>query len=424
MKFKYTAVDEKGRKQRGVLEADTEQAVVTALQAQKLLPTSIAQAGGFLQARLEAAAEEGEAPKKWYEIEIGGRDIHLVKFPRKKLQVLFTQLGIMLRAGVNLSLALEVMRDGEVNTRLRRVLREMHGDLLAGISLSQSMAKFVCFDAVTVNLVRAGEADGHLERSFEQIASVQEKQQSLQSKLTSAAIYPAILLVMIVAVLTMINAVVMPSFQTMFDQLGTNMPAITRFVMAFSRGFNRWWWLAALLIVLLVLGYRRLRAARHKFAVGVDRLKLKVPVVGTLLRQSSIARFSRILSSLIESGQDFLSALNISRSVISNEYIADGLATVADDVRVGNSVSSSMQKLTFLDPLYVSMMRAGEESGALGTTLTKMAELYEVQTDETTKRLTTMMEPAMTVLVAAIVGVVVVAIAMPMFGMFDLVGNV
>ena len=321
-------------------------------------------------------------------------------------------------------MALEVMAQNEADKRLRKVLRELHADLLSGVGLSQSMAAFACFDAVTTNLVRAGEADGHLERSFSQISSVQEKQHALQSKLLSASIYPILLLVMVLGVLTLLNTLVLPSFVAMFEAIDSSLPGITVAVMGFSQFFNRWWWLMVLVVLLLVTGYRTLRKKRHSFALKADAWKLRIPLAGKLIRQSSVARFSRILAALLESGQDFLSALSISRSVITNECISDGLAKVADEVRLGNPISTSMQKLWFFDPVYISMLRAGEESGSLSTTLSKMADMYEVETDATTKRLTTLMEPIMTVLVSVIVGVVVVAIALPMFGMFNLVGNV
>ena len=421
MKYRYSAVDARGRQKHGSVEAASEQDAIVQLREQQLVPTRLAPAGKIAQA---AAGDDGEPPRKWYDVEFMEKDIHLQKISRKKLIVSFTQLGVMLRAGVSLSLALDVMAQNEADRRMRKILHGLHTDLLAGVSLSQSMSTFACFDAVTINLVRAGEADGHLERSFDQIASVQEKQQALRSKLISASVYPILLVVMVAGVVTLLNTMVLPSFVEMFEAIGTGLPAITVAVMGFSKFCNHWGWLVVLIIVLLVLGYKTLRRSRRSFALKTDNFKLHLPLVGTLIRQSSVARFSRILSTMLESGQDFLSALNISRSVIANEYISDGLSHVADEVRVGNPISASMQKLWFFDPVYISMLRAGEESGSLSTTLGKMADMYEEETDATTKRLTTLMEPIMTILVSVIVGVVVVAIAMPMFGMFNLVGNV
>ena len=418
MKYQYVAVNKNGAKKRGKLEAVSEADAVSLLREQQLVPVSLTLAGAWLNGK----NADGKAAQSIFEVEIMEKDIHLVKFKAKVLVVLFTQMSIMLRSGVSLSMALEVLADSEGNKRLRKVLTEMHGDLMSGLALSDSMSKFACFDAITVNLVRAGEADGHLERSFAQVADISEKQNALTSKLISASIYPIILLVMVVAVLALINTMVLPSFVSMFETIGTGLPGITVAVMGFSTFFNKWWWLMAIVIVGLVAGYRWLYRNRHGFALAVDRFQLHIPVVGTLLRQSNIARFSRIVSALLASGQDFLSALNIGRSVIGSVYMQDGFGAASDEVRVGNSISTAMEKLPFLDGVYVSMLRAGEESGSLSDTLEKMADLYEEQTDATTKRLITLMEPLMTILIAGIVGVVVVAIAVPMFGMFDLVG--
>lgn len=420
MKYQYAAVDVRGKKKRGQLEAESEAEVVALLREQQLVPTEINLAGMLANGKNAS----GEKAKSFLEVELFEQDSHKAKFPARKLIVTFTQMSIMLRAGVSLSMALEVLADGESNGPLRKVLREMHEDLLAGISLSDSMGKFACFDVISVNLVRSGEADGHLERSFAQISQICEKQNALRSKIVNASIYPIILLILIVVVLAVINAVVMPNFITMFDMLGTGLPVPTQVVMAISDFCNKWWWLMALAVLALCVGYSALHRKNHKFAYGVDRFMLYIPIVGNLIKQSAVARFSRIVGTLLGSGQDFLSALHIGRSVIANTCMRDGFGAAAEDVRVGNPISVSLGKLPFLDGVYVSMLRAGEESGSLSDTLEKMADLYDEQTDATSKRLTTMMEPAMTLVVAVIVGGVMLAIVPALFGTLQLVGNV
>ena len=417
MKYNYRAVDAAGKKTKGVLEAESEMGATAQLREMRLVPVELNEAGVFFG---KAQPQAGNV----FEAEIFETEIHKQKFKKKKLLLLFNQLAVMLKAGINLSLAIEVMLQNEPDKKLNKVLAAIHEDMLSGLALSDSMAQFACFDSVAVNLVRAGEADGRLERSFAQIATVIEKAENVRSKIVSASIYPCILLVAMIAVVTLLNTTILPNFMGLFESLGTGVPFFTQLLLSASQFFNHWWWVFVIIIVGLVFGYRALRDKKLSFAVKVDKLKLHVPLAGKLIKNSQIARFARVLSTLLDAGHDFLGALAIGQSVMTNEYMKAGLDAVADEVRIGNPVSSSMGKQTFFAPVFISMVRAGEESGAMGETLSKMADLYEAETDESAKRLTTMMEPLMTILIAGVVGVVVLGVAMPMFSMFDLVGNV
>ncbi|MEG1569092.1 MAG: type II secretion system F family protein [Oscillospiraceae bacterium] len=417
MRYNYVAISEGKKSVKGDIVADNEAAALVLLRGKKLVPIELTEAK-------ISFSSSGKETKNIFQMEIFEKDIHKQKFSRKKLIVVFNQLSIMLKAGVTLSMAIEVMMENESNTRLRRLFKELHADMMNGVSLSASMEKFAAFDSVAVNIVRAGEADGRLERSFAQIATNTEKQNNLIGKVQSAAIYPCILLVLVIAVLAMINIVVLPKFVDMFAQMGQDLPGITLAVMAASNFFNKYWYLIILVIFGIGAGYSALRRASLPMAIFVDKIKLSIPVVGALIMHSQTARFARILSTLLDAGQDFLSALGIATSVLSNQYMISGLRVVADEVRMGNPISTAMAKQKFFAPVFISMVRAGEESGGLGETLGKMAEMYELQTDESAKRVTTLMEPLMTVLIAGIVGVVVIAIAIPMLGMLNLVGTV
>lgn len=416
MKFSYAAVNTSGKRVKGKISADNETEAINKLRAEKLVPVSLTEIKVII-------GVDGKETENAFEREIFEKEIHKQKFKHKKLIVVFDQLAIMLKAGVNLSMAIEVMMDNQDDKRVCRLLRAMHADLMNGIALSASMDTFAAFDDVSVNIVRAGEADGRLERSFARIAQVMAKQGDLISKVQTAAIYPCVLLVLVIGVLIMINTVVLPSFITMFENIGKDLPGITVMVMNASDFLSKYGLIIAGGIVLICLAYAAVRRKSRSFAIAVDHFKLSIPLVGKLILHSQTARFARILSTLIEAGQDFVSALTIAQSVLSNKYMIDGLENVSSEVCMGNSVSDAMAKQPFFAPVFISMMRAGEESGNLGETLTKMADMYEDQTEESTKRVTTMMEPLMTMIIAVIVGVVVISIALPMFGMMDLVGT-
>lgn len=412
MQYRYTAVNGKNKKSRGLISAENKAEAIARLQEQGL--TALA---------LDSPAEKSEKPKSVWQTEIGSSDIHKAKIPKKKLLAMMHQMAIMMKAGVSLSMAMGVLIDGERDKKVKKILTEINDDLYTGTPVSAAMAKFRAFPEIIVNILQSGEANGRLDTAFERSAGILEKEIALSAKLRGAMGYPIFLLFLTLVLIIIMNAVVLPKFTVIFAQFGAQLPAITRFVMGFSSFLTARWYLIVLAVFLLIFAYRILRARVPVFSAAVDRLKLKVPGIGPLQKQSYIARFCRIMSSLVEAGVDIVRALEIARNVIPNRYIKEQLAQVAADVRIGSSISASMARFPVFDALLVSMIQVGEESGMLFETLDKMASLYEEQTDESTKRLTSMLEPAMTIVIAVVVGTVVISIVMPMFGMYNVVAG-
>jgi len=316
---------------------------------------------------------------------------------------------------------MDVVIDGERDRRIRKIFKEMRNDLFSGISLSSSMKKFAAFSEVTVNIIMSGEADGRIDRAFDQIVTLTEKEISLNSKLKSAMAYPAFLLILTIAVVAILNAVVLPTYSNLFAQLGAPLPAITVFVISTSDFLSKFWYIILAVFALTGFFYVFARRKYQSFCLKADELKLKVPLIGKFLSETYLSRFCRVLRSLSGAGVDIMTSLNISQSVVSNMFIKSSIMGIKDDVRVGISIHEAMSKRAFFPPLMVSMMRAGEESGYLSDTLDRVASMYEAQTDETAKRLTTLFEPAMTVIIAVVVGTVIISVVMPMFGMYTLI---
>lgn len=412
MLYYYTAVDTKDRKSRGSMEADNKADVIAALQGQGLMPVEISSN--------EQSATE---PKSIWQMEIGSSDIHKTKIPKKKLLTMMQQMGIMMKAGVSLSMAMGVLIDSEKNKKLKSILKEMNSDLYTGVPISTAMTKFKAFPEIVVNIVQSGEANGRLDSAFERCAAIIEKEIALTGKLKGATTYPAFLLVLTVGMLIIMNWLVLPKFASVFKQFNSDLPAITVFVMAFSKFFSLYWYLIFLALFILIFTYVLLKKNSIPFSTGVDRILLNIPVIGTLLKQSYVARFCRIMSSLVESGVDIVNALEISRNVISNRFMKAQLTQAISDVKVGSSINATFAKFPVFDSLLVSMMKVGEETGMLHETLDKMATLYEQETEESTKRLTSMMEPAMTIIIAMVIGTVVIAIVLPMFNMYSVVAG-
>ena len=412
MQYRYTAVNSKNKKSRGLITAENKAGAITRLQNDGLTPLE-----------LVSEAEKDATQKSVWEIDIGSSNIHKAKIAKKKLLAMMEQMGIMMKAGVSLSMAMGVLIDGEKNKKAKRILNAVNDDLYTGTPISAAMAKFRAFPEIIVNIVQSGEANGRLDTAFERCAAILEKEIALTAKLKGAMGYPIFLLILTLLLLIIMNVAVLPNFALVFNQFGAKLPALTVTVMSFSQFITTRWYLILSAAFLLIASFITLKKESHVFSLTMDRLVLKIPGIGSLLRQSYIARFCRIMSSLVEAGVDIVQALEISRNVIPNRFFQDQLTQVVADVKIGSSINASVAKFPIFDSLLVSMIQVGEESGMLFETLDKMASLYEAQTDESTKRFTSALEPAMTIIIAVIVGTVVISIVLPMFSMYNVVSG-
>lgn len=412
MQYQYVAVSVKNKKSRGLIHAENKAEAIARLQDE-----------GLTALNLISSTEKNAAPKSIWDVEIGTSDIHKAKIPKKRLLAMMHQMGIMMKAGVSLSMAMGVLIDGEKDKKIKRILNEINDDLYTGTPISAAMAKFRAFPEITVNIIQSGEANGRLDTAFERCVVILEKEIALSGKIRGAMGYPIFLMVLTLFLMIVMNVVVLPNFAAVFNQFGAKLPALTIAVMSFSNFITNSWYLILLVLFAFVFTFIILKKKSQRFSTAMDRLLLKIPGIGQLLRQSYIARFCRIMSSLVEAGVDIVRALEISRDVIPNRFFKQQLTQVVADVKVGSSINASVAKFSIFDSLLVSMIQVGEESGMLFETLDKMASLYEEQTDEATKKFTAALEPAMTIIIAVVVGTVVISIVMPMFGMYSVVSG-
>lgn len=412
MQYRYTAVSVKNKKSRGMISAENQTDALARLQEL-----------GLTALELRGDEPKSDAPRSIWQMEIGSADIHKTKIKKKKLLAMMHQMAIMMKAGVSLSMAMEVLISGEKNKKTKAVLAEINSDLYTGIPISASMAKFQAFPEIMVNIVQSGETNGRLDTAFERCADILEKEIALNAKIKGAMGYPIFLLFLTTLLILIMNALVLPNFETVFQQFGADLPALTKAVMGFSHFLTAYWFLMIPAILLLAFGFYGLKKYCRPFSTAADHFFLGIPAIGPLLRQSYISRFCRMMSSLVEAGVEIVRSLEISRNVIPNRYFRDRLTQVIDDVKLGSSINAAAAKFPVFDPLLVSMLQVGEESGMLAETLDKMAGLYEEQTEESTKRLTTMLEPAMTIIIAAVVGTVIISIVLPMFRMYSVIAG-
>ncbi len=411
MKYKYVALNARNQKKEGAVEAETQSEAINILREKGLIVQDLTELGS-----------SSDEPTSIWQMDLGG-DIHSKKIKPKKLLMIMSQLGMMMKAGINLSLSMQIMIDSEKDVSMRKILREMNENLYSGFTLSQSMKNFAGFPPIYISIVEAGEANGRLDDAFEQCALICKKDMALSSKIRGALGYPIFLMVLVVAVVIILTVFVLPTFKDVYSSFDAELPGLTQAMMGLSDFLIGYWWLLIIIVVGLVFGFRTLKKSNADFAMMWAKFMLKIPLVGPIIRQSSLARFCRLMSTLTDAGIPIHRAMGLARDVVPNIFVREKVQAVLDDVQIGVTIHDAMAKHPVFDPILVSMIRVGEESGMLGDSLHKMADLFENQTDESTQRLTDAMTPIMTVIIGVVVATLVISMILPMFGMYDIVGS-
>ena len=411
MKYKYVAMNARNQKKEGAVEAANQAEAINILRGKGLVVQDLTELGN-----------KSDEPTSIWDMDLGG-DIHTRKIKPKKLLMVFSQLGMMMKAGINLSLSMQIMIDSEKDISMRKILREINENLYSGFTLSQTMRNFAGFPQIYISIVEAGEANGRLDEAFEQCALIVKKDMALSSKIRGALGYPIFLIILVVAVVIILTVFVLPTFKDVYSSFNAELPGLTKGMMALSDFLIGYWWLLIIVVLGIVLGLRALKKANADFNMMWAKMMLKIPLVGPIIRQSSLARFCRLMSTLTDAGIPIHKAMGLARDVVPNVYVRENVQAVLDDVQIGVTIHEAMGKHPVFDPILVSMIRVGEESGMLGDSLKKMADLFETQTDESTQILTDAMTPIMTVVIGGVVGTLVVAMILPMFGMYDVVAK-
>ncbi len=414
MKYSYLAIDGKGKKYRSEVTAESREDVKRILSERGMTAIEIGE-------MKDGVDSQENLP--WWQRDMSTKDIHDVILPKKKVLTTCHQMGIMMKSGISLSMAMEVLLDTEADKQMKKILTIVSTELYNGVTLSQSLGSFKTFPEIVISLVAAGEANGRLDMAFDNAADILHRELTLSSKIKSAMMYPLFLVVLTVAMIIVMSMFVLPSFASVFLAFGSDLPAISKAVMAFSDFMLDYWWLLLIIVVGIVIGFRSLLKYNESFAMWLAEFLLKIPIIGDVMRNNYIARFCNIMATLTDAGVSILKSLELSRDVISNIFMKDCLNQVIEDVKIGTPINVSMSHYDVFDSILVSMVRVGEESGMFSDSMHKMADLYQEQADESTKRLTDAMTPVMTIIVAGIVGVVAVSIVTPMFGMYGVVAD-
>ncbi|MCZ7843769.1 MULTISPECIES: type II secretion system F family protein [Stenotrophomonas maltophilia group] len=333
------------------------------------------------------------------------------------------QMATMMKSGVPIVSALEIIGSGHKNPRMKKMVDTIRTDIEGGSSLYESIGKHpVQFDELYRNLVRAGEGAGVLETVLDTVATYKENMEALKGKIKKAMFYPAMIILVAFVVSAILLMFVVPQFEEVFKSFGADLPAFTQMIVAASRFMLSWWW--AILIILvgggvgLFMAYKRSPGMQHTF----DRLILKVPVIGQIINNSAIARFARTTAVTFRAGVPLVEALGIVAGATGNKVYEEAVLRMRDDVSVGYPVNMAMKQRNLFPHMVIQMTGIGEEAGALDTMLFKVAEYYEQEVNNAVDALSSLLEPMIMVFIGTIVGGIVIGMYLPIFKLGAVVG--
>jgi type IV pilus assembly protein PilC len=334
----------------------------------------------------------------------------------KDIAVFTRQLATMMRAGVPLLQSFDIVARGSPNPRVTKLLNDIRGDVETGTSLSQAFRRHpLHFDALYCNLVEAGESAGILETLLDRLASYQEKTLAIKQKIKGALSYPISVLVVAFIVVTVIMLKVVPAFKDVFSSFGAELPAPTLIVIAMSEFFVSYWWALFGFIGGGLYFFFEAWKRSVKMQHAMDRILLKVPVFGDLIYKSSVARWTRTLSTMFAAGVPLVDALDSVGGAAGNAVFLEATEQIQKDVSTGTSLTVAMQSTNVFPVMVLQMASIGEESGALDAMLAKAADIYEEEVDEIVKALSSLMEPVIIVFLGTLIGGIVVAMYLPIF---------
>ncbi len=415
-KFRYIAHDINGDEKSGIVNASDQTTATEILREKGLFPSEMQ----------ETIIPSRSGRKK--KIAGSGLDmnIHLPAFltvvQSKQLMVLTRQMATLIQAGLPLLRGLHILKRQEKNSALKKAIGEIAEAIEGGSTFADALALHPrIFNKLYINMVKAGESGGILDVVLERLASYMEKAQKIRNKVKSAMTYPIVVLLASSGIMIFLMVAIIPRFEQIFADMleGRSLPPLTLFVMGLSEQIKEGWPIGLgilLLGILLIAVMKRFRTGR----IAVDSIKLAVPLFGNLARLSALARFSRTLGTLMQSGVPILQALLIVKETLSNEIISAAVLDIHDSIKEGEPMVSPVEANRIFPPIFGGMIEVGEETGELPAMLLKMADMYEDEVDNTVAGLSSIIEPVMIVLLAIVVGTIVIAMFLPMV---SIIGN-
>lgn len=396
--FQYKVIRPDGKTKSGRMSAKTKEAAVASLRAEKNTVTYIEEATGL---------------KKGINFSFGAR----VK-PRD-FSIFCRQFVSIVGAGVTIVDAFAMLQEQTSSKALQTAVRSVHADISKGDTLANSMRRQNgVFPDMLCNMVEAGEASGSLDKSFTRMAIQFEKDAKLEAAVKKALIYPIVLIVVMIGVVFAMMTFVIPKFMGMFDEIGGELPVITKALMAVSDFFVGYWWAIILAALAAFVGYKVFYGTKQGKNI-VDKLKLKIPVVGAVQTKSACARLGRTLCTLLGAGVPMIDALDITSRSMDNVHYQIAMKEAKDQVTRGVTLSRPLKTCGLFPPMVIHMVSIGEETGNIETMLENVANYYEEDVQNATESMMALMEPAIIIVMAGMVGFLVLAMLSPMFSLYE-----
>lgn len=422
MKFSYTAIDERGKEQKGELDAENESSAISKLREMGYYPTQVLQAG----AKKKAAGKKGAAPapgtpgappakKGGLGFSFGGG------VPTKVLVVFTRQLATLINAGLPLLKGLAVLAKQEKHPALKAAITDISGLVEGGSTFSEALyAHSKIFNKLYINMVKAGEIGGVLDVVLNRLADFQEKAQKIKGKVKAALFYPIAVLIIATLILMGLMVFIVPKFQQIFQEMleGEPMPAFTQLVLGISTILKDRFPLVMVGGIGVFIAVKLWKKTTSGKKI-IDTFKLHMPVFGDLMRKNAISRFTRTLGTLLTSGVPILQALQIVKDTSGNYIIETAVQHVHDAVKEGESVVAPLEASKVFPPMVVSMIDVGEQTGALPDMLMRIADSYDTEVDNAVSAITSLIEPLMIVFLAVVVGSIVIAMFLPLLSIIE-----
>ena len=386
--FEWEGKDRKGKQVRGEIRAASENVVQASLRRQGVLPTKIK----------KRSTRSGKAIKP------------------KDIAIFTRQFATMMKAGVPLLQTFDIVGRGNPNPSVTKLLSDIRAEVETGTALSSAFRKYPkYFNALYCNLIEAGETAGILEALLDRLATYMEKTEAIKSKIKSALMYPIAVVVVAFVVVTIIMLFVIPAFKSVFSSFGADLPAPTLFVMAMSDFFVSYWWLIFSVIGGGIYFFMQAWQRNEKMQMVMDRLLLKVPVFGTLIEKSCVARWTRTLSTMFAAGVPLVEALDSVGGAAGNSVYLNATTSIQREVSTGTSLTNAMTNANVFPSMVLQMCAIGEESGTIDHMLGKAADFYEAEVDDMVAGLSSLLEPIIIVFLGTLIGGIVIAMYLPIF---------
>lgn len=391
--FRWEGLDRGGKRVKGEMTGESEALVKATLRKQGVNPIKVKRQPKPLLARKQ-------------------------KITTKDITIFCRQMATMMSAGVPLVQSFEIVGRGHANPSMQNLLLTVKSDIEAGGLLADALRRHPrYFNDLFVNLVTAGEHAGILEGILHKLATYMEKTEALKSKIKSAMFYPVAVIVVAFIITCVLMIFVIPQFASLFKGFGADLPTLTKLVIAMSEWFTANWWILIGMIIGAIVGIIQLHRRSIEFARAVDRLSLRIPVIGDILNKSAIARFARTLATMFSAGTPLVEAMNSVAGACGNYVYYTATLRMRDEIATGTQLQVSMRETGLFPNMVTQMVAIGEESGAIDAMLGKVADWYEQEVDDAVDALTSLLEPLIMAVLGVVIGGLVIAMYLPIFKM-------